>query len=611
MPLLTEIKERRLIPLMAAYLVTGFVALEAMDQLISYGFLPEIAYPVTLVLYLFGIASSLIFAWFHGAPGRQYAPRLEVVLQSVLAVVAITTGVYVYRTQVVSLDLAAEMGLPPTSIAVLPFEDVSPRGDLEYVADGITEALIDQLDGVRSLDVISRTGVLPFRDTPLRPDSIARILSVGTIITGSVDQRGDELRITTRLVDGVGGGDIDRATLEMPADQFLAATDSVAGSVSRLLRERLGEDVRVRELRAGTTNQDAWALAQRAERISSDAEDNFESGGDPTAMTGAYVEVDSLLALAEELDPRWGRLPAARAQAAYRRAWVAANTNELETAAEEIAVGITHANRALGIDPLDAYALEQRGTLNVLAALTLAREQEESERMLSEARADLQTATREDPSLATAHGMLSFVFLAEGNNTQGVVSATRALEEDAYLRGADRIIDRLIYAQYDLGQFNESQYWCDEGRRRFPENYRFTECELSLMAAPGGSTDVDLAWELLDQLEELSPEALRPQKLGLGQVMVAGVLRKAELPDSAASVLARVDHSEQADPERLLYQYEAAILATTGDEDGAMEALLRWAAADPGVTLGSQSDLHWWWRGLQARPDFEPFLERN
>jgi hypothetical protein len=75
MRLLSEIKERRLIPLSAAYLVTGFVALEAMDQLISYGFLPAAAYPVTLVLYLFGIPSSFIFAWFHGAPGRQYAVR--------------------------------------------------------------------------------------------------------------------------------------------------------------------------------------------------------------------------------------------------------------------------------------------------------------------------------------------------------------------------------------------------------------------------------------------------------------------------------------------------------------------------------------------------------
>ena len=184
--------------------------------------MPELAYPVTLVLYLFGIPGSLVFAWFHGAPGRQQAPRVEVLLQAGLAVLAIATGVYVYRGQVASLAAATESGLPPTSVAVLYFEDVSAAGELGYVADGITEALIEQLDEVASLDVVSRNGVLPFREGGLRPDSIARILSVGTLVEGAVDQRGDELRITTRLVDGFSGADIERAAVEMPAGEFLA-----------------------------------------------------------------------------------------------------------------------------------------------------------------------------------------------------------------------------------------------------------------------------------------------------------------------------------------------------------------------------------------------------
>ena len=611
MQLLREIKERRLIQLSAAYLVTGFVALEAMDQLISYGFVPAVAYPVTLVLYLFGIPASFIFAWFHGAPGRQYAPRVEVMLQTTLGALAVVTGVYVYRTQVVSFDVAAQMGLPPTSIAVLPFEDVSPRGDLGYVADGITDGLIDQLDAVRSLDVISKTGVLPFRDTSLRPDSIARILSVGTIITGSVDQRGDELRITIRLVDGVGGADIEFAIVELPTGDFLAARDSVAGSVSRLLRRRLGEDVRVRELRAGTTNQDAWALAQRAERLRTDAEDNFDAGGDIEASMRAIQEADSLLALAEDLDPEWVRIPGARAHAAYRLGWFAANLGDMGAVAEEIETGLGHAERALALDPTDANALEQRGTLKVLTTMTTPLPPDEMVSMLEGARADLEAAVREDPSLATAYAMLSLTFVGLQNNVSAVINARLALEEDAYLRGANRIYDRLAYAQYDLGQFREAQNWCDEGRRRFPDDARFTECQLWLMASPSGGTDVDAAWELLAQLDASSPEAQRPLNRSVGLIMVAGVLRKAALPDSAESVFARVDHSEEMDPQRVLYQYEAGIRASTGDADGAMQALQRWVAATPGATVGAEGDLHWWWRNLQSRPDFQVFIERD
>lgn len=609
MRLLREIKERRLIPLTAAYLVTGFVALEGMDQLISYGFLPARAYPVTLVLYLWGIPSSFVFAWFHGAPGRQYAARGEVLMQATLGILAVVSGIYVYRTQASPINAAEALGLPPTSIAVLPFEDVSPRGDLEYVADGITDALIDQLDDVASLDVVSKNGVLPYRGTTLGPDSIARILHVGTLIAGSVDQAGDQLRITTRLVEGVGGGVLDRTRVDIPAGDFLTARDSVARTVASLLRESLGQDVRFRELQAGTTSQDAWVLAQRAERLRTDAEDNFEADGDLSRSLQAYEEADSLLALAEQADPDWVRLPGARAHAAYRRAWFAANQNDMATVAEEIQEGLEHANRALALDPDDAYALEQRGTLRILAAQTTAESQDEMMDLLSLAQSDLETAVREDRTLATAHAMLSFLYVGMLDNVGAVLEAETALEEDAYLRGADRIYDRLVYAQYDLGEFSRARSWCDEGRQRFPDNYRFVECQLWLMASPDGSADVDAAWDRLAQLDSLTPEPLEGFKHQVGLIMVAGVIRKAELPDSAAHVLAQVDHSEAVDPQRLLYQYEAGILASTGNPDGAMEVLRRWMAASPDATVGSPGALHWWWRSLQGRPDFEAFVQ--
>jgi tetratricopeptide (TPR) repeat protein len=351
-------------------------------------------------------------------------------------------------------------------------------------------------------------------------------------------------------------------------------------------------------------------LAQRAERLRTDAEDNFDAGGDVATSISAFQEADVLLAEAEAADPRWVRLPAARAHAAYRRAWFAANLNDMETVASEMEAGLAHADRALALDARNAHALEQRGTLKVLATLTLAASQAEADRLLEEARVDLEAAVRADPSLATAHAMLSFLFVGLGDNVGTVLNARIALEEDAYLRDADRIYDRLVYAQYDLGQFRDASNWCDEGRRRFPDNYRFVECQLWLMAARDGGADVGAAWSLLAELDERTPEALRDFKHGVGLIMVAGVLRKAQLADSAASVLARVDHSEEVDPQRTLYQYAAGILAATGDPDGAMATLRRWLAADPGARVGAQGDLHWWWTSLQARPDFQAFVER-
>ena len=609
MRFLTEIRERRLVPLMGAYIVTGFVALEAIDQLVSYEFVAEVAYPITLVLYMFGIPSSLIFAWFHGAPGRQYGPKAEVIAQSTLAVIAIAVSVVVYKDQTAGAGLAAGSGLSATRIAVLYFEDLSD-GELAPVADGVTEALIDRLGEVRSLDVISRNGVLPYRNLGLRPDSVARALGAGTVIEGSVEQRGDQIRITTRLVDGLSGAAIERALSEIPAGDFLSARDSVTESVSRLLRERLGEEIQLREFQSGTSSADAWALVQRAERLRTDAEDAFEAGGDITASLETFRQVDTLLAAAEAIDPAWVQPKAARAHAAYRRAWFSAGQGDIEAATLGIEVGVEHANRALAIDPDNAPALEHRGTLNLFRAAATGPAPEEMQRLMSVARTDLEAAVRQDPSLATAHAMLSFMFAGMADNVSAVLSARRALEEDAYLRGADRIYDRLFYAQYELEQFRDASQWCDEGNRRFGDNYRFAECRLWLMATPSGEPDVDAAWQWLARLDSLSPESLRPFKHGVGRIMVAGVLRKASLPDSASNVLAAVNHSEEVDPQRQLFVYEAAIRASTGDPDGALEALRRWAAATPGSTLGPGAELHWWWRELRSRPEFQAFVRR-
>lgn len=607
-----EIKQRRITQIVIAYLAAGWMAVTVVDQLVDRSVLPEWTYAGVLTLYLFGIGAALTVGWYHGEKGVQKVPAAEMIILGGLALGGAGTSVSLYRSQAARLDLAAASGLPPTSVAVLYFEDASVRGDLAPVADGITEAIIEQLSEVRSLQVVSTNGVLPFRGDDVRLDSIARALRVGTIIEGSVDQRGEDIRITTRLVDGFTGADIERAVLEIPAGRFLAARDSAAGSVSRLLRQRLGEDVRLREFRASTTSDEAWALAQRAERLRNDAEDNFEGGGETSVSVASYQLADSLLALAESVDPTWARLPGARAQVAYRTGWFAFADGQLDSARASVASGLAHANRALGIDPRDAHALEQRGTLELLdfqLAIALGNNDEVAlESQLDRARADLEAAIAEDPALATAHAMLSFLFQGLGDNVGAVLSARRALEEDAYLRGAQRIYDRLAYAQYDLEQFRDSRHWCDEGGRRFPDDYRFAECALWLAATPSATADPAAAWALLAQLDSMVPASLKAYKHGVGTIMVAGVLRRAGMPDSAAVVLATVDHSEVADPQRNLFVYEAGILASTGDADGALDMLRRWAASTPGSALGDGQEAHWWWQSLRARPEFQQFV---
>ena len=119
--------------------------------------------------------------------------------------------------------------------------------------------------------MISRNGVAPYRDAKLPRDSIARALAVGTIVEGSVEPVQDRVRATVRLVDGASGAEIERAVFEQPAGHALAIRDSVAERVALFLRARLGEEVRLREQRAGTRSVDAWTLVQQGERESKKA----------------------------------------------------------------------------------------------------------------------------------------------------------------------------------------------------------------------------------------------------------------------------------------------------------------------------------------------------
>ena len=611
MPLLKELRARRLLPFMGAYLVTGFVVLEGVDQLISHALLPSVAYPIALVFYLFGMLGSLTFAWYHGEKGRQETTRGEVFMHATLVVLALGTSAYVLVSQRRASELAlaaASSGLEANSLAVLYFEDLSPDGELAYVADGITEALIEQLSRVRSLEVISKNGVLPYRGRGVTVDSIARALEVGSVIRGSVEQTGDELRVTTRLVDGFSGADIERTTFEIPAGEFLAARDSVAESVSKLLRQRLGEEVQLRQRQASTASVEAWSLVQRAERLRKQSEEAFDGGGLEDAIA-ASKQADSLLAIANRADSVWVEPLAARAHGAFRRAYFFANAGDLETAGLEIDAGLAHAERAVALVPNDPGALEQRGRLKYLRyLLALEPDPDDADRLLIEAQADLEAATEQDPTLASAYSVLSHLHANRDDLIALVLTARRALEEDTYLSDAHRLYHRLATAFYDLGQFRDAKIWCDEGRRRFPKNYRFAECQLWLLAAPSEESDVDAAWGISAQLDSLAPETMRPFKQRVGRLTVAGVLMKAGMPDSAESVFAQAKADDEIDPLQELMLYEAAIRASTGDPDGAIEVLGRYLVASPESSI---DDEHWWWREIRDRSDFQALVRQT
>ena len=604
-----EVKQRRITQIVVAYLAAGWMANTVVDQLVNRGVLPEVVYSVTLTLYLFGIGAASVIGWYHGEKGVQKAPVSEIALLSVLGIAAFGASVVLVRRYG-----QAESVLPPGAmnalydprrVAVLYLDDLSGGSDeLGAVADGLTEALIDELGRVPELDVISRNGVSPYRGNDVAPDSIGRSLNAGSVIKGSIETAGARLRVTLRLVDTESGVDIDRTSFELPAGELLSARDSLATQSARFLRTRLGEEVRVRERRAGTSSVEAWTLVQRGERFRKEADETRPR--DLGLALTILANADSLFSTVEAFDPAWTEPTVLRAQVALTRGTWAMGRDE-DGAIAAVQSGIELSDRVIQRDANNARAWEARGTLHQLYwYLNVSPTQQERAVLLDAAQSDLERAVELDPSLAGALSRLSGIYYYErADRIRGALTARQALTADSYLRDAAGTLDRLFWAHYDMGQFAEAGRTCREAEGRLPQDPRFKRCELWMMITPTGEPDPAVAWSLLAQVDSLTSPAGRPLAHATMAIVVSGVLARSSLPDSARSVLLRARVGPEVDPELELPGYEAIVRTILGDYDEAVQQLRRYVSAHPDHQfIEVEGDVHWWWRPLRDHPGF-------
>ncbi|HET7565065.1 MAG TPA: serine/threonine-protein kinase [Gemmatimonadaceae bacterium] len=495
-------------------------------------------------------------------------------------------------------------GADPRRIAVLYFQDETPDKHLGYLADGLTEALIGRLSGVQALDVTSRNGSALYRHSTASPDSIARALSVGTLVDGSIEQSGNRVQVTVKLEDA-SGADFRRTTFAAPVTQTLALRDTLAARIADFLRQRLGDEIQLRADREGTRNPDAWALVQRARLASKDADSLAEHGDSSRAMQ-AFGSADSLLARAATLDRRWVEPPLMRGTVAYRRSRLV--TQPLQIAAW-IDTGLAFAQRALALDPNSPDALELRGTLHYWRHLNdLAPDPREDSALVQSAEHDLRAAVEIAPSQASAWSVLAHLDFNRADPVDGLLASRKALDEDAYLSAAPDILWRLYGGSFELEKFTDAAYYCGTGRHRFPDNPRFVLCHLYLLAANGETPDVARAWRLVDTLHTLTPASEWAFQGREAQMLVAGVLARAGQADSARHLLVRARADASIDPGRDLWGDEAWIRTILGDKTEAIDLLKRYLAANPQHRAGMATNENWQWRDLRGDPRYQALV---
>ena len=160
----------------------------------------------------------------------------------------------------------------PTSgvsrLAVLPFVSIAADRDVEYLADGITESLMQRISRLPSLSVMARSTVLNFKGKSIDPREVGRQLRVDAILTGTISLRSGQLHITAELVDVASGVRLWGNVYDRPAAAVVSVQEEIVNAIiSEGVRLALSDAERLAIGRHPTDDAVAYDLYLQARHL--------------------------------------------------------------------------------------------------------------------------------------------------------------------------------------------------------------------------------------------------------------------------------------------------------------------------------------------------------
>jgi serine/threonine protein kinase/TolB-like protein/lipopolysaccharide biosynthesis regulator YciM len=290
------------------------------------------------------------------------------------------------------------------SIAVLPFANLDGDPNMEYLSDGITETLTNNISQLPGLSVIARSSVFRFKGRDIDPQSIGRQLRVRAVITGRIVQRGDRLVISAEMVDvennlRMWGGQYDRRMADI-----LAIQSEISREISDQLRLRLTSAQQKRLVKHDTENTEAYQLYLKGrfywnKRTGNDLQKAIDYFNQATAKDSSYALAYAGLGDCYVVLPNYSDIPS---QEAYLKAKTAAL-------------------KALEID--DSLAE---------AHTTLAGIKSDYEWDFASAETELKRALALNPNYATAHHWYAQYLSTMGRHNEAIAEIKRAQELDPF-----------------------------------------------------------------------------------------------------------------------------------------------------------------------------------
>ena len=255
----SELRRRRVLKVGVAYIVVGFGLIEFASQVFSDLLLPEWSSRLVTILVLIGFPLIIVLTWvFDITPsGIQRTPDI-----------ADSDNV-----KDDSRDSGASDGskqIPPTfdeavaSVAVLPFDDLSPDGGRSIFGNGIAAEIHNTLSKLHRVRVASRRSAFRLADEAEGIETIAEALNVRYVLSGSLMRDDGRIRVFAELDDAVNATQIWSEKYERDLDDILAVQAEIAESiVAAFGGERQRVEIECAQ-KMPTENLDAWSLVQKA-----------------------------------------------------------------------------------------------------------------------------------------------------------------------------------------------------------------------------------------------------------------------------------------------------------------------------------------------------------
>jgi TolB-like protein len=273
-----EVKRRNVHRSLAVYAGTSYVIFEASSIIFPRWGLPDWTVDAVLYLLIAGLFITFIISWIYDVTpeGVQKTPTLNEISKDDKRTVSISWKIATYVSLVVIIGLIfynivnsnrirTDLYNLEKSIAVLPFENLSPDLAQLWFAEGISDVISSQLTKIAGYRVTGRKSTVKFRDEEKDIAEIGKELGVNFVIDGAAQKLGDQLRIVIQLIRVSNETYLWSEVYDGDWDEIFEFQTDIANKVASSLQTALVPEETQKIINVGTENPEAWEYYMQGE----------------------------------------------------------------------------------------------------------------------------------------------------------------------------------------------------------------------------------------------------------------------------------------------------------------------------------------------------------